>query len=344
MLKLSGLDAYSSATTRVVHDFKARVHMAVDLATGMFLQKMAEAGGKPLSDSTVEEARALGPAMAAQNGPAPDMARVEEHSVPVEGGSIQLRVLTPIETPAGVIVYYHGGGWVLGNIDEYDTIGRKLAERTSCAVVMVEYRLAPEHRYPVAVDDSWAALEWVAAHLEEVGGRQDLPLIVAGDSAGGNLSAVMTQRARDRGGPAIALQVLVYPATDTDIDRPSYTDPENQLLLSRDSMVWFWDHYIPDVARRSEPDAAPIRASDLSGLPPAVVLTAEHDPLRDEGEAYAQRLEEAGVPVIFERLEGQMHGFFQLLMLPGSEAGMQKVVKAVRSCVVRHAKGKPAFA
>ena len=147
--------------------------MAVDLATGMFLEKMAEAGGKPLSESTPEEAHALGPGMAALNGPGPEMARVEDHEIPVDGGSIQLRVLVPIDSPAGVVVYYHGGGWVLGNIEQYDTIGRKLAERTSCAVVMVEYRLAPEHRYPVAVDDSWAALEWVGSHLGEIGGRDD---------------------------------------------------------------------------------------------------------------------------------------------------------------------------
>ncbi|MDA0353209.1 MAG: alpha/beta hydrolase [Chloroflexi bacterium] len=318
--------------------------MAVDLATGMFLKMIAEGDGKPLHEGTPEEARALGPGMAALNGPGPEMARIEEHSIPVEGGSIQLRVLVPIASPAGVFVYYHGGGWVIGNIDEYDTLGRKLAERTSCAVVMVEYRLAPEHRYPVAVDDSYAALEWVAAHLGEIAGRTDIPLIVGGDSAGGNLSAVMALRARDRGGPDIALQVLVYPVTDADFNRPSYTDPENQLLLSRDGMLWFWDNYCPDVARRTEPDASPLRASDLSGLPPALVLTAEHDPLRDEGEEYAQRLQDAGVPVVFRRIEGQMHAFFQLLMLPGSEAGMQQVVKATRACVVRHAMGKPVFA
>jgi acetyl esterase len=318
--------------------------MAVDFATGMFLQQMAEAGGKPLHESTPEEARALGPAMAAANGPGPEMARIEEHSIPVEGGSIPLRVLVPIDSPAGVFVYYHGGGWVLGNIDEYDTLGRKLAERTSCAVVMVDYRLAPEHRYPVAVDDSYAALEWVGAHLSDIAGRTDIPLIVGGDSAGGNITAVMAQRARDRGGPPIALQVLVYPVTDADFERPSYTDPENQLLLSRDGMIWFWDHYCPDPSRRTEPDASPLHASDLSGLPPALVLTAEHDPLRDEGEEYAHRLEAAGVPVQFRRIEGQMHAFFQLLMLPGSEAGLQQVVKATRACTVRHAKGKPVFA
>ncbi len=243
-----------------------------------------------------------------------------------------LRVLTPIERPAGVIVYYHGGGWVIGSIDEADTVARKLAERTSCAVVLAGYRLAPEHRYPVAVEDSWAALEWTGERLDGLAGA-GAPLFVAGDSAGGNLAAVMALRARDRGGPPLAAQILIYPVTDADFDRPSYTDPANQVLLTREAMTWFWDHYAPDPARRAEADASPLRADDLSGLPPAVVLTAEHDVLRDEGEAYAERLREAGVAVNVMRHEGQMHGFFTLLLLPGSERGFQQVVKAVRATI-----------
>jgi acetyl esterase len=230
----------------------------------------------------------------------------------------------------------------MGSIDHFDVMARKLAERTSCAIVLVDYRLAPEHRYPVAVDDCWAGLQWAAAHLGEIAGRPDAPLIVAGDSAGGNLAAVVARRARDEGGPPLALQVLIYPVTDADLDRPSYVDPENQLLLTRASMVWFWDHYLPDAARRAEPDASPLRAPNLEGLPPAVILTAEHDVLRDEGEAYAARLQEAGVPVDVQRHEGQTHGFFSNMLLPGSERGFQQVVKAVRSCVVRAAKAPAA--
>ena len=307
--------------------------MALDLATRTFLEQMAAAGGKPLHESTPEEARALGAGLAALAGPGPGMARVEEHSVPVAGGSVPVRLLVPLEPPHGVIVYYHGGGWVLGTIDEYDTLGRKLAERTSCAVAMVDYRLAPEHRYPVAVDDSYAALEWVAKHIKDIAG-QSVPLIVAGDSAGGNLAAVMAIRARDRGGPSIALQVLVYPVTDADFGRPSYVAPENQTLLTREAMIWFWNHYLPDAARRSEHEASPLHTGDLSGLPPAVVLTAAHDVLCDEGEAYANRLSDAGVSVALKRYEGQMHGFFSLLMFPGSERGIQQVVKAIRACIV----------
>ena len=318
--------------------------MALDYATDAFLAQMAAAGGKPLHESTPEEARALGKAFADLAGPAPAMARAEDHQIDVAGGTVAVRVLVPPQGARGVIVYYHGGGWVIGTIDEYDTLARKLAERTSCAVVLVEYRLAPEHRYPVAVDDSFAALEWTAAHLDQIAGHADVPLMVAGDSAGGNLAAIMALRARDRRGPKIALQLLVYPVTDADFERPSYVAPENQLVLTRDAMVWFWDHYAPDAERRAESDASPLRAASLADLPPAVVMTAEHDVLRDEGEAYARRLEEAGVTVDFKRHAGQMHGFFSLIPLPGSERGFQQFVKAVRACIARHAKGRATVA
>ena len=311
--------------------------MALDFATAQLLKQMAEGDGKPLHESSVEEARALGAGLSDLNGPAPPMLRVDEHSLDVPGGAVPLRVLVPLEQPAGVIVWYHGGGWVIGSIDEADTVGRKLAERTSCTVVLVDYRLAPEHRYPVAVDDSYAALEWVGERVEELS-RPGAPLFVAGDSAGGNLSAVMALRARDRGGPPIAAQILIYPVTDADFERPSYTAAANQLLLTTEAMEWFWDHYVPDAARRVEPDASPMRAADLAGLPPAIVLTAEYDVLRDEGEVYAERLEAAGVEVNLQRYEGQTHGFFTLLMLPGSERGFQQVVKAVRAVIAERSR------
>jgi acetyl esterase len=308
----------------------------------MLMEQMAAAGGKPLHENTPEEARAFGAAMAELAGPPPVTVSAENLEIPVAGGSIPIRILRPQQPARGVIVYYHGGGWVIGTIDEYDTLGRKLAERTSCAVVMVEYRLAPEHRYPVAVDDSYAALEWTAANLPAIAAKE-VPLFVAGDSAGGNLSAVMALRARDRGGPPIALQVLIYPVTDADFNRPSYTDPENQLILTKDAMLWFWDHYAPEAAQRRESDASPLQAANLSGLPPAVVLTAEHDVLRDEGEAYADKLKAAGVPVNSKRYAGQTHGFFSLMMLPGSELGFQQVVTAIRASIARQAKGQPAM-
>ncbi|MCA9830341.1 MAG: alpha/beta hydrolase [Dehalococcoidia bacterium] len=316
--------------------------MTLDNATMMLLQQMAAAGGKPLHEGTPDEARALGAAMADLAGPPPVTVRAEDHSVPTSGGRVPVRVLLPQQPARGIIVYYHGGGWVIGSIDEYDTLARKLAERTSCAVVNVEYRLAPEHRYPAAVDDSYAALEWAAVNNEKIAGKK-VPLFVAGDSAGGNLAAVMALRSRDRGGPAIALQVLIYPVTDADFERTSYTDPENQLLLTREAMVWFWDHYVPDGVKRLDPDASPLRAFNFKDLPPAVILTAEHDVLRDEGEAYAECLKQAGVPVDCKRYEGQTHGFFSMIPLPGSERGFQHVIKAIRAAIAAETKRQPAL-
>lgn len=303
--------------------------MALDEATTAFLSQMAQSGMKPLHEMTPNEARGLGGLLRDMYGPGPALPHVADEAVPVDGGQIPVRVLSPSEAPRAVIVYYHGGGWVIGTLDEFDTLGRKLAERTGAAVVLVDYRLAPEHRHPVAADDAWSALCWVDTHLERIAGTR-VPLIVAGDSAGGNLSAIVAQRARAEGGPEIDLQVLVYPVTDADLDTASYRDPENQLMLTRDSMIWFWNHYAPDTASRKNPDASPLQAPDLSGLPPAVVLTAEHDVLRDEGEAYADRLEQAGVPVRRRRFAGQMHGFFTMVnVLPGSAAGLEFVAEEI---------------
>jgi acetyl esterase len=255
-------------------------------------------------------------------GPGPEVARVEEPA----DAPVRMRVIVPEGAPRGVVVSYHGGGWVIGALDEFDTLGRMLAVRTGCVVVLVDYRLAPEHRYPTAVEDAWAALRWVDEHVEALAGAR-VPLVAAGDSAGGNLTAIVARRARDAGGPALAAQVLVYPVSDADVDRPSYVDPANQLLVNRDSMIWFWDHYTPDASVRADPDASPLRAADLAGLPPAAVLLAEHDPLHDEGEAYGRRLSEAGTPVATRLVPGQMHGFFTMVnVLPGAAEGMDFVV------------------
>ena len=297
--------------------------MALDNATQQFLAAMAEQGGKGLHEMTVSEARGLGGMLKELYGSGPEVARVVD--VTMGEDAIPGRVIVPNGEVRGVFIYYHGGGWVIGALDEFDALGRKLAVRTKCAVVLVDYRLAPEHRFPVAVDDAYAALEWVAARRAEFGGAADAPIVIGGDSAGGNLTAVVAQRARDRGGPEVALQVLVYPVTDADVDNASYTDPANALMLTREAMIWFWDHYAPDASQRAHPDASPLQADDLSGLPPALVLTAEHDVLRDEGEAYAEALKAAGNAVEFHRVPGQMHGFFTMLNLPGSQTGLEHV-------------------
>ncbi|NCC34731.1 MAG: alpha/beta hydrolase [Chloroflexia bacterium] len=303
--------------------------MPLDAATVNFLNQMAEAGGKPIHESTPEEVRGLTAALRDMYGPGPAVAQVIDHTVATpDGESFQIRVLVPEGTPRAMLIYYHGGGWVIGKIEEFDTLGRQLAVRTGCAVALVDYRLAPEYRYPTAINDAYLALEWMAAHLQEAG--MPLPIIVAGDSAGGNLAAIVARRARDSHGPAISMQVLVYPVTNADFTNASYSNPENQLMLTREAMIWFWDHYVPEAAHRAEPDASPLQTENLAGLPPAIVLTAEYDVLCDEGEAYAAALEAAGVPVELKRYEGQMHGFFTMVnLLPGSAAAIEHVATAI---------------
>jgi acetyl esterase len=302
--------------------------MALDEASCTLLAQLAAAGASPLHELTPEQARGRLAARRGPAGPGPEMARVQDARVRAAGGSFGVRVLIPAPRPRGVIVYYHGGGWVLGGIDDTDLLGRELARRTGCAVVLAGYRLAPEYRYPTAVQDSQAALRWAADHLADIAGTR-VPLIVAGDSAGGNLAAVAARAARS-GGPPVAAQVLVYPVTDCDFATTSYADPASQLLVGRDAMIWSWDHYAPDRAGRLHPDASPLRAPDLSGLPPAVIITAEHDVLRDEGELYATRLLKAGVPVTHRRFGSQMHGFFPMVgVLPGSAAALDFVASAL---------------
>jgi acetyl esterase len=299
--------------------------VALDEATQAMLAQMAQAGGKPLHEMTPAQARAMSAAGAGGLGAGPEMTRVSDATVVARDGAFRVRVLVPSEAARGVIVYYHGGGWVIGTLDETDALGRLLAKRTECAVVLVEYRLAPEHRYPTAAEDAWSALRWADEHLDSIAGSR-VPLLVAGDSSGANLAAVAAQRAAAEGAPRLAMQVLVYPVTDADLDTASYRDPGNQLMISRASMVWFWDMYAPDPASRRNPDASPLRAADVSGVPPTVIVTAEHDVLRDEGEAYAEKLRAAGVPVEQRRFDGQMHGFFSMVnVLPGGAAAMDYI-------------------
>ncbi|HEY6889738.1 MAG TPA: alpha/beta hydrolase [Solirubrobacter sp.] len=295
--------------------------MTLDIETKALLDELA--GGE--GELTVDGARAFGVAMARRFGTGPEMDRVERHTV----DGLEMRVLVPQVAPRALVVFFHGGGWVCGSLDEVEALGRTLAERTTCAVVLAQYRLAPEHPFPAAVDDAWTALRWAAQYAA------GLPLMVAGDSAGANLAAVVAQRSV-HDGPALALQILVEPVTDVDTETASYRDPDNQLIVTRESMRWFLEHYAPEAESRRDPRLAPLRAASLAGAPPAVVLTAEHDVLRDEGEAYAERLRAAGVDVSHQRFEGQMHGFFgQLGVLPGSAAGIDYVVAAIdRYCAV----------
>jgi acetyl esterase len=295
--------------------------LALDEATVGFLTQLAESGAKPLNELTPVEARGFMAMLRDLYGPGPEVERTYDVELAAGDGSsssFTARVLIPAGDIQALVVYYHGGGWVIGNIDEYDNLARTLANALHAAVINVDYRLAPEHRYPAAADDAWTALQWAHGQAAEIAGGL-VPLVVMGDSAGGNLSAVVAHKAREAGGPELAAQVLIYPVTDADLDNGSYSDPANQLMLTREGMIWFWDHYAPDLASRANPDASPLRATDFAGLPPAIVLTAEHDVLREEGETYAERLRAAGVPVVHRRFSGQMHGFFPMVnVLPGS--------------------------
>jgi acetyl esterase len=257
------------------------------------------------------------------------VAHVEDRRVPVDGAEIPVRIYRPDgPMPLPVLIYFHGGGWVIGNIGTHDVLCRELANAAGCVVVSVDYRLAPEHRFPTAAEDCFAATRWVAAHAAGFGGDPGR-VAVGGDSAGGNLSAVVAQLARDRGGPALAFQLLIYPATDAGCDTPSHRENAHGYLLDAEGLRWFYGHYLAGPADRDDPRCSPLRARDFRGLPPALVVTAEYDPLRDEGEAYADRLRAAGVPVTLTRYPGMIHGFFAM----GSvlAAGKQAVDEAARA-------------
>ena len=250
--------------------------------------------------------------------------------MPCAGGSVPVRLLVPDGAPGGVVVYFHGGGWALGGVDEAVPVAARLARLTGCTVVCGGYRLAPEYRFPTALQDAWAVLGWAAGQLAELA-PAGAPLLVAGEGAGGNLAAVTARWAAERGGPPVAGQVLLGPVTDCDFDGGSYTDPASQVLAGRAAMRWFWDMYVPDAAARRHPDASPLQAMFLTGLPPAIVVTAEHDVLRDEGELYAMRLVQAGVPVEHQRFAGQVHGFAGLAAeLPGGQAALEFAAAAIR--------------
>lgn len=299
--------------------------MALDEATTALLGQLAEAGGAPMHELSPDEARARMAGLAAMFPAGPDLARAEDVVIPGPGGDLPARVLAPAD-PRGVLLYWHGGGWVVGSIAENEAFGRRLAVRTGCTVVLASYRLAPEHPWPAAVEDAQAALTWVAAHRAGLAGPQ-VPLVLAGDSAGANLATVVCRRARDEDGAQVALQILVYPVTDHDFENRSYTEPDNQLALNAHTLRWFWDHYVRE-SDRGHPDVSPAHADDLSRLPPALVLTAEHDVLRDEGAAYAGRLRAAGVPVEHHDFAGQMHGFFTMAgLLPGHDDALEVVAE-----------------
>ena len=244
----------------------------------------------------------------ASTPPAPEIGAVSD----LRADHIPFRLYRPKNVPTSTrlpaLIFFHGGGWVIGDLETHDVLCRQLTAAAGISVVNVDYRLAPEHRYPAAVEDAWAATRWVETHAAELA-IDPTRLAVGGDSAGGNLAAVVALLARDQGGPSLALQVLTYPVTDVAAESPSYAEFADGFLLTRDSMRWFIEHYVPERKDRLDWRASPLRAASLAGVAPALVVTAGFDPLRDEGEAYARRLREAGVRVDMICYGGMIHGF-----------------------------------
>ena len=293
----------------------------------MLLDQIQSMGTPPLHTMSVSDARQLMESMNVLIGAGEEVQHVEDRELPGPGGPIPTRLSRPAgDGPLPLLVYFHGGGWVLGGLASHDNVCRSLANGAGCAVLAIDYHLAPEYRFPAAVDDCYAATVWAAANAAALG-CDPKRIAVGGDSAGGNLAAVISQLARDRGGPALRFQLLVYPATDAAYDTASYHENATGYFLELDGMRWFYDHYLEGAVDRSDPRVSPLRARDLRGLPPALVITAEFDPLRDEGEAYAGRLREAGVPVTLHRYDGMIHGFFA--MGPLLDQGSQSVAEAV---------------
>jgi acetyl esterase len=276
-----------------------------------------ESGRPPYETVSPAEARELYlKARVVTNPEPPELKSVEPLAIPAPHGAIPARIYTPktlrkANGLAPCLVFFHGGGWVIGDLDSHDVVCRKLADEGQLIVIAVDYRLAPEHKFPAAVDDAVTATKWIADNAKQLGVDVSR-LLVGGDSAGGNLAAVVAIAARDGDGPAIAGQVLIYPAIDFAMTHPSHSEPETSILLTHSVIRWFRDHYLNGAADVHDWRASPARARTLIGLPPAYVLTAGADPLRDEGDEYAHRLKQAGVPVTYRHFSGQFHGFFTM--------------------------------
>jgi acetyl esterase len=287
--------------------------MSLSLKMRILLLILRIAGGKPLDQRSVPEARKASDAQVPKSRKIVPIASISNRTIPGPAGEIPIRIYSPEgKGPFALVVFFHGGGFVVGSLNGYDDICRTLCSGASSVVVSVDYRLAPEHRFPAAPDDCLAATRWAAEHAAELNADAAC-CVVAGDSAGGNLAAVTALRIRDEGGPVLRGQLLIYPVTDYYTPAtPSYLANATGYLLTRDLMIWFWDHYLKDAGEASNPLASPLRAPDLSGLPPALVITAGYDPLRDEGERYAERLEQAGVMTAHLHYSNMIHGFFGL--------------------------------
>jgi acetyl esterase len=315
--------------------------IGLDATAARFLDGLEKKGGPPLYTLSPAAARAVLLAVQAVDAPRPDAA-IEDRTIPGgPTGQVAVRLVRPkgVGGDLPIILYMHGGGWILGDHTTHDRLIRELAVGTGAAVVFVDFDRSPESRFPVAIEQGFAALKWAAGQ----GGALHLDpsrLALAGDSVGGNMAAVLALMAKERGGPHVDFQVLCYPVTDAVFTTGSYETFADGPWLTREAMRWFWDAYLPDASLRTETMASPLRATleQLRGLPPALVLTNEFDVLRDEGEAYAHKLARAGVPVTATRLLGAVHDILLLDPLadtPVARGGMRQVVAALREVFAR---------
>ncbi len=299
-------------------------------------QVLAAMANMPSLDTmTPADARATSAlAFPTMQGPKPDVAEVRDLTAKGPAGAIRLRLYRPLDSTAAAalpgLVFFHGGGWVIGDLEIYDNLCRLLANASGHAVVSVDYRLAPEHKYPAAADDAFAATRWIAAHAAELG-IDATRIAVAGDSAGGNLAAVVSLMARDAGGPHISHQLLLYPVVDMSSESDSYRANGQDYFLTEALMRWFGNHYLASQAERSQWRASPLLASSLANLPSATVLVCGFDPLRDEGLAYAEALKRAGVATSVLRIENQIHGFLMMdAAIPAAQSAIDECAAALR--------------
>lgn len=302
--------------------------MALDPQAKLILDLMADSGFT-FDGMTPEELRSR---MALTNMPSPiELASITDRTIPGPAGEIPVRIYRPSDAPGlPVTVFFHGGGWVIGDLESHDHCCRTIASKAECVVVAVDYRLAPEAKFPAAIDDAWAATEWVATHGDELGVDASR-LAVAGDSAGGNLAAVVANTSRDHEHVEVISQVLIYPVVDGECDRPSMSENAEGYLLTSTAMDFFHGHYSRSEADLADPRFSPILA-DLEGAAPAVVITAEFDPLRDQGNAYAVKLTEAGVDVDHVQYDGMFHGFFSMdAGLDVAKDAQEQVANALRA-------------
>ena len=286
--------------------------MPLDPQAAAFLKQAADAGAPPLESMPVPQAREFLRSLFGPQGAREPLKQVEDRVIDAGDVKLPIRIFTPEGSgPLPILVFFHGGGWVLGDCESYDTPCRALANGAGCIVVSVEYRLAPEHKFPAAPEDCYAATLWTVRNAASLGG-DPARVAIGGDSAGGNLAAVVAQMARDRDTPPLVLQVLIYPVTNHARDTASYRANAEGYLLTKAGMDWFWNCYLREPSDGAKPYASPLRATNFANLAPALLITAEYDPLHDEGAAYGAKLGAAGVKLVYSDYPGMIHGFFSL--------------------------------